>query len=157
MTDKKQMTVQVIFGEDISLSETDRDVYAADSVCQTRFILSQEISAIFTTTAKADRIEKVIDILGYIKKDLACIEANIQEANYQEYYGIGIDYEKAKLMKRFLVRIDPYFTEGVDWGDELNKRIHYLEDFTNEDVWRLKAMIDLGTEDIQPEPREKEE
>lgn len=85
---------------------------------------------------------QVIIIMDYIKEHLAHIESKIKKANYSEYDGIGVDYEKVKLIRNFFHKIGGYFAvELRSFREKTQKRVQDLEAATNLYVVRLGMMI----------------
>lgn len=85
---------------------------------------------------------QVITIMDYIKEHLAHIESKMKKAGYAEYDGIGVDYEKVKLIKGFFLKIGGYFAvELRSFREKTEKMVQDLEAATGIYLERLKEII----------------
>lgn len=88
---------------------------------------------------------QVTIIMDYIKEHLAHIESKIKKAIYSEYDGIGVDYEKVKLIRDFFSKIDKDYSTGSPFREKTETRVQELENAADLYMVRLKTMIYYGT------------
>lgn len=88
---------------------------------------------------------QVIIIMDYIKEHLAHIESKMKKAGYAEYDGIGVDYEKVKLIRGFFSKIDKYYSTRSPFRKKIETRVQGLENAVDLYVVRLQTMIYYGT------------
>lgn len=85
---------------------------------------------------------RVMIIMDCIKERLAHIESKMKKVGYTEYDGIGVDYEKVKLLKKFFTKIGGYFAVDLtSWREKTQKRVQDLEAATDLCLERLREMI----------------